>query len=314
MKLSKLITYKYMVNNLSVNHVRDELESLLNRVSTDLNQQNIDFDNLKEKIEHDRELIMATLDIINNNLSTFKQQLNNFVKGIEGPYYQKSRDYYQEGLKDSADYILDRYSFKKLLYENESYEFFLSRVKLHTNWKWPALEIRPAMCDITESLVGCDPLYLVDTHEDLFKVTKTKWTPEYQRRLRYYIINEQSAKLFTQLPQMQFGLIVAVDFLNFRPLEMIQRYMKEMFDLLRPGGTAIFTYNNCDYPIGVDNFENAYYCYTPGKKVKEICEAAGFKVAASFDLENNVSWLEIERPGRRQSIRGAQTLGQVLDI
>ena len=43
MKLSKLITYKYMVDNLSVNHVRDELESLLNRVSTDLNQQNIDY-------------------------------------------------------------------------------------------------------------------------------------------------------------------------------------------------------------------------------------------------------------------------------
>lgn len=314
MKLSKLITYKYMVDNLSVNHVHDELESLLQQVSIDLGSQNIDFDNLKERIDQDRQTIFSTLENINANLTTFKQQLNEFVKSIEGPYYQKSREYYQEGLNDSADYILDRYSFKKLLYEQESYEFFLNRVKLHTSWKWPALEIRPATCDITESLVGCDPLYLVDTKEELFKVAKSKWTPEYQRRLRYYIINEQAAKLFDQLPQAQFGSIVAVDFLNFRPLEMIQRYVKEMFELLRPGGTAIFTYNNCDHPIGVDNFENAYYCYTPGRKVKEICEQAGFKIAASFDLENNVSWLEIERPGRRQSIRGAQTLGQILKI
>ena len=303
-----------MVDNLSVNHVHDELESLLQRISVDLGSQNIDFDNLKEKITQNRQTIFETLENLNSNLVSFKQELDNFVKGIETPYYQKSREYYQEGLKDSADYILDRYSFKKLLYEQESYEFFLSRVKLQTNWKWPALEIRPATCDITESLVGCDPLYLVDTDKDLFKIAQQKWTPEYQRRLRYYIINEQAAKIFDQLPQGQFGLIVAVDYLNFRPLEMIQRYMKEIFDLLRPGGVTIFTYNNCDFPIGVDNFENAYYCYTPGKKVKEICEAAGFKIAASFDLENNVSWLEIEKPGRRQTIRSAQTIGQILNI
>lgn len=303
-----------MVDNLSVNHVHDELESLLHRVSLDLSAQKIDFDNLKEKIDQDRQLIFKTLENINTNLDSFKQQLDDFVKSIESPYYQKSREYYQEGLRDSADYILDRYSFKKLFYEQETYEFFLNRVKLHTNWKWPALEIRPATGDITESLVSCDPLYLVDTHNDLFKIIREKWTPEYQRRLRYYIINEQSAKLFNQLPKTQFGLIVAVDFLNFKPLEMIQRYINEMFEMLRPGGVAIFTYNNCDHPIGVDNFENAYYCYTPGKKVKELCEKAGFKISASFDLENNVSWLEIERPGRRQSIRGAQTLGKIVDI
>lgn len=303
-----------MVDNLSVNHVHDELESLLQSLSTDLNQQNIDFDNLKEKIDRDRATIFSALTNLNNNLVEFKQQLEQFVKGVEEPYFQKSIEYYQEGLNDSPDYILDRYSFKKLLYDPETFNFFQSRVRSHNNWHWPALEIRPALGEITDTIIGCDPLYLVDTHTDMFKVVKTKWTPEYQRRLRYYIINEQGPRLFDQLPQTQFGLIVAVDFLNFRPINLIQQYIKEMFGLLRPGGTAIFTYNNCDYPIGVDNFENAYYCYTPGKEIKEICEQVGFRIAASFDLENNVSWLEIQRPGKRQSLRGNQTLGKICNI
>jgi hypothetical protein len=47
MKLSKLLTYKEMVNGLSVKHAHASIEELLSRVSTDLDVQNIDFNNLK---------------------------------------------------------------------------------------------------------------------------------------------------------------------------------------------------------------------------------------------------------------------------
>jgi len=49
MKLSRLITYKHMVDGLSVKHVHDEIFTLLKHVSTDLDVQNIDFDNLQTK-------------------------------------------------------------------------------------------------------------------------------------------------------------------------------------------------------------------------------------------------------------------------
>ena len=314
MKLSRLITYKHMVDGLTVNHVHDQIETLLTHVSTDLNIQNIDFDNLKHKIDVNRELVLNKLQEIDTDLVTFKQRLQEFVTGIESPYYEKSRTIYQEGLNDPADYVLDRHNFKKLLYQEDTREFFKSRVTMHSSWKWPAMEIRPCHGEITDSLIACDPLYLVDTHKDMFKHVKQKWTPEYQQRLRYYSVNETDKRILHQLPAMQFGIVVAVDFFNFRPLELIKRYLEGIFNLLRPGGIAIFTYNNCDYPIGVDNFENSYYCYTPGREIKAMCEHIGFKVAASFDLENNVSWLEIQRPGTRTSLRGGQALGRIQNI
>jgi SAM-dependent methyltransferase len=314
MKLSRLITYKHMVDGLSVNHINDEIESLLQRVETDLSVQNIDFDNIKLRVSANKKSVLDTLKIIDGDLQKFKTELDQFVHDVEQPYYTKSMDMYQESLSDSADYILDRGNFKKLLYDPETFDFFCNRVRSHAGWQWPAMEIRPAMGEVTESLVACDPLYLVDHEPDLFKVVKDKWTPEYQRRLRYYTVKENEKRIFHQLPHAQFGIIVAVDFFNFRPLLLIERYLTEIFSLLRPGGMAIFTYNNCDLPIGVDNFENSYYCYTPGKQIKEISTKIGFKIAASFDLENNVSWLELRRPGTKSSLRGGQTLGRVENI
>jgi SAM-dependent methyltransferase len=286
----------------------------LKHVSTDLDVQNIDFDNLKQHIGDNRDEILKRLDEIDSDLLSFKQKLTEFVAGVEEPYYAKSQTIYLEGLTDSPDYLLDRHNFKKLLYQTETAEFFASRIKIHSSWKWPAVEIRPAHGEITDNLIACDPLYLVDTHADMFKHVKSKWTPEYQRRLRYYVINEKDKKIFHQLPQNQIGLLVAVDYMNFRPLNLIERYIKEIFLLLRPGGMAVFTYNNCDHPIGVDNFENSYYCYTPGREIKAMCERIGFRIAASFDLENNVSWLEIQKPGTRSSLRGGQTLGKIQTI
>lgn len=314
MRLSRLITYKHMVDGLSVNHVNDEIERLLQHVETDLAIQQIDFENIKQRVSANKKVVLHTLKAIDTDIQTFKKELTKFVEDIERPYYSKSSTMYQEGVNDTADYILDRHSFKKLLYEQETFDFFCNRVRGHASWQWPAMEIRPAHGEVTESLTSCDPLYLVDLNQDLFKIAKTKWTPEYQRRLRYYTVDEQDKKIFHQLPQAQFGLIVAVDFFNFRPLELIERYLNEIFGLLRPGGMAIFTYNNCDFPIGVDNFENSYYCYTPGRQIKEISTRIGFNIASSFDLENNVSWLELRRPGTRSSLRGGQTLGRVENI
>jgi hypothetical protein len=185
-----------MVDGLSVNHVNDEIERLLQHVETDLAIQKIDFENIKQRVTANKKVVLHTLNAINTDLQTFKKELGKFLDDIERPYYSKSVTMYQEGLKDTADYILDRHSFKKLLYEQETFDFFCNRVRGHASWQWPALEIRPAHGEVTESLTSCDPLYLVDLDPEMFKIAKTKWTPEYQRRLRYYTVKEQDKKIY----------------------------------------------------------------------------------------------------------------------
>ena len=303
-----------MVDGLHISHIHDQIDQELKRIKTDLDIQNIDFDNLKNQINEQSKILLQSMQTIESLLQQFKSNLGQFVTSVEEPYFSKSESLYEESKKDNVDYTLDQLQFKKLLYDKPTLEFFQSRIKLQSNYKWPALEIRPGFGDITECLVACDPLYLVDTDVELFKHVKHLWTPEYQRRIRYYTICESDRYMFNQLPKQQFGIIVSTNFLNFRPLRMIKQYLQESFSLLRPGGYFVFTYNNCDYPIGVDNFENSYYCYTPGHQVIELCKQIGFRIAANFDLENNVSWLEIQRPGKMTSIKGGQTLGKIQKI
>lgn len=304
-----------MVDNLTVKKIYNQIEDPVNELQTNLNILDVDLDNIKESITKDVKVVKDTLDDIEEKVQRYKVLLADFFDSIEKPYYDNSISIYNESLKvDSPDYILDRYRFKRLMYDGETFNFFRNRVSNYTSWKFPAVEIRPALGEVTDLLVSGDPLYLVDTYEECFKEIKTKFTPDYQRRLRYYVIDESIPTPLGVLPQNQIGLIVAVDFFNFRPLPVIERYAKSMFSTLRPGGHAIFTYNNCDIPIGVENFESQYYCYTPGRQVKKMFEDAGFRVIGSFDLDSNVSWLEIQKPGTPSSLRGGQNLAKIKDL
>jgi len=311
MKLSKLLTYKEMVNGLSVKHAHANIEELLSRVSEDLDVQNIDFNNLKYCIQMREKTILDNLVGMQKDIDEFKFQINYFFDTIEEPYFEKSKKIYEEGLNDEYAYKLDRNRFKNLLYEPETRDFFLSRVGNYTEWKYPGLQLNPGLGDVTEKLVDLDPLYLLDEHDDMFAEVKKMWTPDYQRRLRYYAVDETANNPLGVLPAGQFGVAVAVDYFNFRPIRLIEKYLSGLMHALRPGGVAIFTFNNCDYPIGVDNFENSYYTYTPGHLIKDACAKIGFKILASFDMDNNVSWLEIQRPGTLSSLKGGQSLAAI---
>lgn len=313
MNLIDLVKYKNIVDQLSLQEPKLAIQALLEQFNNDLNTYNIDFDNFKNSMSASQKNIITELNALYQGLDQFRLKISQTLASIETPYLTtKSEKIYNEGLSDNWDYKLDRDKFKNLLYDTDTQDFFVGRVKEHVNWKYPGLQLGPRIGDFTDYLVALDPLYLVDEHQDMFKVVKQLWSKPYQQRLRYYVVDEQQTNVLGKLlPLNQFGLVVAVDYFNFRPLRLIKQYLASLTTVLRPGGVVIFTYNNCDYPIGVDNFLNSYYTYTPGRLVKAACIEYGFKILASFDLDNNVSWLEIQKPGERSSLKGGQCLAQI---
>ena len=147
------------------------------------------------------------------------------------------------------------------------------RLKMKVSWQWPALVFRPFHAWHVESLVGCDPMYFIDTDKDLLAATDSYFTPEYQRRIcRYEFKEHNDQPMLSQLPVSQFGLVYAPFFLNFRPMEMIQQYLLEVLGLLRPGGYFVFTFNNCDTVSGAQLFERFSGSYAPGRLVKAAAE------------------------------------------
>jgi SAM-dependent methyltransferase len=114
------------------------------------------------------------------------------------------------------------------------------------------------------------------------------------------------------LPQNQFGLIFAYNYFNYRPIEVIRRYFKEIFLLLRPGGTLLMTYNNCDRAQGVGLVEHSFMCYTPLSHLCRSAEDIGFEFTFNHNGQGDLSWAEFHKPGDITSLRGGQTLAKIV--
>ena len=161
--------------------------------------------------------------------------------------------------------------------------------------------------------MALDPLYLVDTHPDLLDPIRELFTLEYQRRLRYYVVNENTSEdIFWNLPRAQFGLVYAFQYFETKPWEVLQRYLNEIFVLLRPGGVFFFSYNDCDQWRSVGSTEHYVGSYTPGRLVHKHIQELGYEIINQYYDQANISWLEIRKPGEPDSIRGAQALARPL--
>lgn len=259
--------------------------------------------------------IMHLMTNLNQSTREIADKLQEQIDEFADDCNQKSLDMYQDGLlHDTPEYLFDKNSQYFNNTPADAKHAFLEKIKTKINWQYPAMEIRPNNGYITENLVACDPLYLVDTREDMFGRIYEAWNDIYQKRVRYYTVNEQDLEILNQLPENQFGLVVSADFFDRRPLELIRKYLAEIYTKLRPGGTAFFTFNDCDYPEGIENFNNIYYCYTPGHTIIEYCNDVGYIVKEKCKLDGALSYLEVQKPGTINTIRAGQTLGKIIDI
>jgi hypothetical protein len=223
--------------------------------------------------------------------------------------WESSRLFNHEMPFETNDYVLNR----RLRLDNQSLLELHGRIKILTDWRLPGMMLRPGLETFIEEMVPMDPLYLVDTHQDLLTPAIQKFTVEYQRRLRPYVIDDrQPGTIMHQLPDNQFGFVFAFNFFNFRPLELIQRYLTEIHSKLRPGGVLIMTYNNCDRSHGVGLAERSWMLYTPKRLILEHAFRLGFELINDRDGQGDVSWLEFKRSGDIDSLRGGQTLAKII--
>ena len=87
--------------------------------------------------------------------------------------------------------------------------------------------------------------------------------------------------------------------------------LKECFELLKPGGKMLFTFNDCDLPHNIDLVERNWKYYTPGRLVRHYIENTGFTVLKHFSESYGMAWFEIEKPGKLESIKGGQVLASI---
>lgn len=311
MKLSELVKIRRSVNNIFPSEYEQPLNSSLSSLIEGLDDSDRFAKIVGKDIKTCLEKINDEFAVIRKHLADYRNYIQSCIEDAEKEYYELGDEIYQGSIHDDANYILIRRKQSSTFADPDNQTLFSSRLGMYNSWKYPAVEIRPALGEFTDLLKGCDPLYLLDEDEELLSEVKKKWNNIYQRRLRYYTFDETSEDSFNCLPNNQFGLIVSVDYFNFKPLNIIEKFLKEFYTKLRPGGVVVFTYNNCDLPYAVRNVENRFCCYTPGSRVKQTAEDIGYEIVKSFDQLENVSWLELRKPGEITTLRGGQTLGEI---
>ena len=190
-----------------------------------------------------------------------------------------------------------------------------------SNWRYPGLEIGPGDGTWTRSLVACDPLYLVDIHQEFLDSTVGQFNTIYQRRLRPYLI---SGTDLGPLPQGQFGFIFSWNLFNYFSLDYIQQYLKSMYSVLRPGGIFVFSYNNSDIFSSALAADTGFMRHTPLRLMKPMIESIGYEMLNCFDRQIApisaeapgcaVSWLEIKKPGELETSKAHQVLGKIISV
>lgn len=308
MKLSELVAYRERLVNLRPRSSADILRQEFGPALHEAESCDIQFADLTDSLRHSYHGIIDSMEGFHQIIDHMLQEIDQSINDMQPGYFAESYKLYQDAMAyDSNDHILNR----RFNLQSSALDFIRARIRSFGDWHWPAMIIRPGLEDWIQDLVACDPLYLVDKDYDLLQPAMDRFNVEYQRRLRRYVIDEANQPMMADLPQSQFGFVLAYNLLNYKPLEILKFYLGSVYGCLRPGGVFAFTINDCDKPGGVALAERYYMSYTPASIAKSLAAAVGYTIRQIYHIDSSNTWIELQKPGETRSLRAGQALAQI---
>lgn len=300
MKLSELIKLRQDLLSLDIS----PLETMSKRIIADtktINFHEYDSSKLMESLGDAQTAYAST----RANIADLVSKIDHYIKNLDLECKKLCKHEEQFHIRAS---VKDNRELRKYTIHAEVRKKVVGRLGQYISWKHPGLEIGPGDGEWTEYLVGMDPLYLVDIHEEFLDATKIKFHHIYQKRLRTYKISHGD---LTSLPKEQFGFVFSWNVFNYFSLDTIKLYLEQLKPLLKPGGVVMFSYNNCENYKSAEMFEGHYMTYVPNRELVAIIKDLGYEIITSRDEPTLTSWVEIKLPGELESNRAGQTLGKI---
>lgn len=331
-KLSDLVNLYNQLCSLTALGAKESTDKELQKITTLSNDTELDFLRLQlldmfNHFENHYELIKERVRLqIREEERSYLQDSYKFYEEIQGFRYQwfnlelpddLSSDIVAEQAKTRAKNILSQTEFiltSKLDLSEDAQEFIKNRILQYSSWQKTTMIIRPALEPWIDILVSNDPLYLVDDSYDLLTPAMEKFNDLYRSRLRAYTIREdqEGQDILWRMPDNQFGVVLAYNYFNHKPFEIIRQYLEEIFNKMRPGGSLLMTYNDCDRWEGVKAVEHKSGLYTPGFLIIDFAKSLGFEQGVTWHENGPWTWVEFHKPGEWDSLRGGQCLAKIL--
>jgi len=295
---------KTLIEEINLDQVIEELLKAITQVENIKQRPNLD----TEYLVYLDALVFTYKNLINQINVSLNEKANK-VKEVDARITKIVQELFYDNyvIENPTDfnYIRDA---RNIVTDAETEELVTQRIGLHTNWKYPALEIGCRDGKWTEHMVAADPLYVADQFQEFLDITNNKFLASYQNRLRKYLMRSHD---LSALPKNQFGFVFSWGHFNFVSLDTITQVLKQVHELLRPGGVFLFTYNDGDTPEGAAFSERLFQTYIPKSILVPVCESLGFEILKNFHNEVNISWIEVKKPGALHTIKAHQVLGEV---
>jgi len=304
---------------LTLDEPIDQIVQLLNITVTE--NSNINKLPVHDKIDH----VINEFQQLKEKSSEIQRELIDEINTIDQTIDSLAKDF-------NTDITIDIPVFE---ITPDTNHLILARIQKYADWRFSALRLGceyvgqyqidivdniPQRCNLlsieySNQLIAGDPLYFCDRDEKLINLVTDHFNDTYKRRTRTYVININDLSV---LPQNQFSFIFSWMMFNFFNLEITELYLRNVFNLLRPGGTLMFSYNNSDLEQSADLVDINLMHHTPKRILTDLCKTIGFELTAEYDVVNNdslikyISWLEIKRPGELHTIKLQPVMGQIL--
>ena len=304
MKLHELVKLRNELEKaLDLSVIQDELEKNSARLRSLKHYADPEYAESLETIAQQHGAIIEHARIDTQKVQETVDSINQDINSIAGKFFEEN---YQLELQHiDPDTIR---SIRNILLPDQIEQLLISRIQLHSNWKYPGLEIGCRDGEWTKHLVASDPLYVADIFYEFLDNTVNQFAPSYRGRVRKYLIEDFR---INGLPDNQFGFIFSYNFFNYLSLDSIKQYLIQAKSWLRDGGTMLFTYNNADMPAGAGYAENYFMSYVPKSLLVAMCEGLGFIITDTQEFDPAIAWIEIIKPGTLNTVKASQALGEI---
>lgn len=258
----------------------------------------------------------ADLSAVKNEYLRLDQQHTEIIELYKKLVYKVEADISAYVVNHSINGQLEEHIVLEHDLGSDLADIVYTKMTAYCNFKYPSLCISPRNKRWIDALVSSDPLYLTSIKFSNIDNLISDYNTVYQNRLRLYTINKDD---FDILPKQQFGFILCWDWLDYLDAETIDSYLQKMYDLLRPGGVFMFSYNNCNFEGSAGAAELGSHSYYTDQRLKTLCKNIGYEIIDLTDAEVadpfkiQISWAELKKPGTLATVKCTQSLAQIME-
>jgi len=318
MNFVDLVRLENQLESLTMSDLKQEVAKRFEHVVHEINLpkaeiETIFYDNLKSR----NSILLEGFDNFEHELNELKKEVKHRIE-IEGRIWlQQSYNRYETQLETKhrqSEEAVTWHQNKPMVLDLELQNMLTNRVSYHCDWHHPALIIHPVSQQaFFDAMIESDILYVADENPYLIDQVLTKYNETYRQRLRIIHIEESfDQSLLPMIPDAQLGYCLIYNYLDYKPFEMIQRYLNEIYQKLQPGGTCALTYTDCGRYQAISLVTQEIVCYTPGNLIRAWAQHIGFEEIFVHQDTGPSVWLELKKPGQLKSIKGGQALAKIL--